>query len=194
MIIPRKTDIYYRYDIPNKITIQIDTREQIPLLFPAMIQIGHPERTYQNIPIGVTTERIKLDFGDYRLKKYPTVCVVERKASQLEIWKNLNESHDRIRQAKAFRKLTSGCKYPYLLVEASAAELLSDNIHVKQPELVCHRLALALAKYNLRLLFIPWKSRCPNTRRKVGTFLLHLMLGHILKTKFDVPPVLLEEE
>lgn len=193
-MIPRKTDIYYRYDIPNKITVQIDTREQIPLLFPDMIQIGHPELTYKSIPIAVQVERIKLDFGDYRLKEYPTVCVVERKASQLEIWKNLNESHDRIRQAKAFRKLTSGCQCPYLLVEASAAELLSNNVHVKQAELVCHRLALALAKYDLRLLFIPWKSRNPNTRRKVGVFLLHLMLGHILKEKFDQPPVLLEEE
>lgn len=193
-MIPKKTDIYYRYDIPSVITVQIDTREQIPLLFPAMVSIGHPELTYKNIPIAVQVERVKLDFGDYRLKEYPTICVVERKASQLEIYKNMNESLDRIRQAKAFRKLTSGCKYPYLLVEASPAELLSTNPHIKQPELVCHRLAIAIAKYKFQALFIPWKCRSPIVRRKVGTFLTHLMLGCVLETKFDVPPVLLEEE
>lgn len=192
-MIPRKTDVYYRYKIPNKITIQIDTREQIPMLFPAMIMVGHPELTYKSLPIAVIAEHISLDFGDYRLKEYPKLCVVERKASQLEIFKNMNESHDRIRQAKAFRKLAAGCKHPYIFVEASPAELLSNKGMVKQPELVVHRLALAIAKYDLRLLFIPWKSRSPDTRRKIGTMLLHLMLGCALQQTFDVPPVLLEE-
>jgi len=193
-MIPKKTDVYYRYDIPNIVTVQIDTREQIPMLFPSMIQIGHPELTYRNILVAVQVEKIKLPFGDYRLKEYPKICVVERKASQLEIFKNINDSHDRIRQAKAFRKLATGCKYPYLLVEASPGELLSDNPHVKQPELICHRLAIAIAKYKFQALFIPWKSRNSNIRRKVGTFLLHLMLGCVLEEKFDVPPVLLNEE
>lgn len=192
-MIPRKTDIYYRYKIPNVITVQIDTREQVPMLFPNMIMIGHPELTFKSLPVAVKQEKTKLDFGDYRLKEYPNLCVIERKASQLEIYKNMNESLDRIRQAKAFRRLSTGCKFPYLMVEASAGELLSSNARVKQPELVCHRLALAIAKYNLRLLFIPWKSRNPDTRRKVGTLMLHLMLGCALQASFDVPPVLLEE-
>ena len=187
---PRKTDIYYRYKIPNVITIQIDTREQIPLLFPAMIQVGHPELTFKSLPVAVKVEKTKLDFGDYRLREYPNLCVVERKASQLELFKNLNDSLDRIRQAKAFRKLASGCKYPYLLVECSPAELLSNDPKIKQPELICHRLGLTLAKYDLRAIFVPWKSRNSDTRRKVGT----LMLGCALSESFDVPPVLLEDE
>jgi len=190
----RKTDIYYRYEIPTLITVQIDTREQIPMLFPSMINIGHPELTFKMLPIEVIVQRVKLDFGDYRLAEYPDVCVIERKASQLEIYKNMTESLDRIRQAKAFRKLAAGCRYPYILVEASPAELLSSNPRVKQPELVCHRFALAIAKYDLRALFIPWKSRSPVVRRKIGTLMLHLMLGCALKEKFDVPPILLEEK
>jgi len=193
-MIPRKTDCYYRYKIPNVVTPQIDTREQYPMLFPNMIRIGHPELTYKSIPIAVQTERTKLDFGDYRLKEFPNLCVFERKASQLEIYKNLQDSHDRIRQAKAFRRLSTSCKYPYILVEASAGELFSTNSKVKNPELVVHRMALAIAKYNLRLLFIPWKSRNADTRRKVGTLMVHLMLGCALQSTFDCPPVLLEEE
>lgn len=191
-MIPRKTDVYHRYNIPNVVTVQIDTREQVPLLFPEMIMVGHPEMTHLSLPVGVQTEKIKLDFGDYRLKEYPDLGVVERKASQLELYKNLNESLDRVRQAKAFRRLTSGCKYPYILVEASPGELLSSNDVVKQPELVVHRMSLAIAMYDLRLLFVPCKARCSDTRRKIGTMLVHLLLGHVLKQTYDVPPVLLE--
>jgi len=191
---PRKIDIHWRYKIPADITIQVDTREQFPLLFPAIIQIGHPELTHKMIPITVTTERTKLDCGDYRLKEYPTECIVERKASQLEIWKNLNESHDRIRQAKAFRKLVASCSHPVLLVEASPQELLGNDPRIKNPELVAHRLSLAIAKYGFNVIFLPWKSRCANTRRKAGHLLLHLMMGYVLARNFDVPPVLLEEK
>ena len=190
---PRKTDIHWRYQIPAEITVQIDTREQFPLLFPAMIQIGHPELTYKMIPIAVKHERVKLDCGDYRLKEYPTECIVERKASQLEIWKNLNDSHDRIRQAKAFRKLVASCSHPVLLVEASPQELFRNDPHIKNPELVAHRLSLAIAKYGFHVIFLPWKSRCATTRRKAGTLLLHLMMGYVLQKTFDVPPVLLGE-
>ena len=137
---PRKTDVHWRYKIPAEITIQIDSREQYPLLFPAMIQIGHPELTYKKIPVRIIKEVLKLDCGDYRLKEYPTDCIVERKASQLEIWKNLNESHDRIRQAKAFRRLVASCEHPVLLVEASPQELFSNDPRIKNPELVFHRL------------------------------------------------------
>jgi hypothetical protein len=189
----RKTDVHFRYGIPTEVTMQIDTREQVPMLFPTIVKIVHPELTYLTIPIEVKTERIALDFGDYRLKEYPDLCVMERKATQLELYKNLNESNDRVRQAKSFRKLMSGCKFPYLLVEASPAELLRDDPRIKNPELVAHRLALAIAKYNFRALFIPWKSRSPDVRRKVGTLMVHLMLGCALQAKFDVPPVLLEE-
>lgn len=191
---PRKTDVHWRYKIPTEITIQEDTREQYPLLFPTIIQIGHPELTYKMIPVAVKHERIKLDCGDYRLKEYPAECIVERKASQLEIWKNLNDSLDRIRQAKAFRKLVASCAHPVLLVEASPQELFSNDSHIKNPELVAHRLSLAIAKYGFHVIFLPWKSRCATTRRKAGQLLLHLMMGYVLQKTFDVPPVLLGEK
>lgn len=191
---PRKRDIHWRYKIPTEITIQIDTREQYPLLFPAIIQIGHPELTYKMIPVAVKQERTKLDCGDYRLKEYPEDCIVERKASQLEIWKNLNESLDRIRQAKAFRRLIASCRHPILLVEASPQELLGNDPKIQCPEIVPHRLSLAIAKYGFHVIFLPWKSRCAATRRKTGHLLLHLMMGYVLYRTFDVPPVLLEEK
>lgn len=190
---PRRTDVYRRYKIPAEVTIQVDTREQYPLLFPAILQIGHPEVTHKMLPIAVTVEHVKLDCGDYRLKEYPNDCIVERKASQLELFKNLNESHDRIRQAKAFRKLAASCRHPLILVEASPQELLGNDPRIKNPEIVAHRLSLVIAKYGVHVIFLPWKSRCANTRRKVGHVLLHIMMGYALQETFDVPPVLLED-
>ncbi len=190
----RKTDVYWRYKIPNKVTIQVDSREQYPLLFPETMFIGHPELTYKMLPIQVETQVIKLDAGDYRLKEYPAEVIVERKASQLEIYKNLNESHDRIRQAKAFRKLVAACAHPLLLVEASPVELFGNDPHIKNPEIVAHRLSLAIAKYGFQVIFLPWRSRCGATRRKAGHLLLHIMMGYVLQKTFDVPPVLLAEK
>jgi len=190
----RKTDIFWRYKIPNLITVCVDTREKYPLLFPEIIRIGHPELTYKMIPIQVVVKKTTLSCGDYMLEEYPAECIVERKASQLEIWKNLNESHDRVRQAKAFRRLVASCSHPVLLVEASPQELFKADRHIKNPELVAYRLSLAIAKYGFHVIFLPWKSRCATTRRKAGTLLLHLMMGYVLQKTFDVPPVLLGEK
>lgn len=189
----RMTDVHYRYNIPTLITVQIDSREKYPILFPDIVFIAHPELTYKQIPVRVKIERIALPYGDYSIKEYPDLCVFERKATQLEIYKNVNESHDRIRQAKAFRRLATSCKFPFLLLEASPAELLSNDPKVKNPELVVHRLALALAKYNLRFLLLPFRSRNSDVRRKVGTFLVHIMLACILEKLYDFPAFLLEE-
>ena len=184
----RKTDVHLRYKIPTEITVIVDTREKIPILFPSIINISHPEFIYRKIPIAVKVERRKLDYGDYALDGYADICVFERKSSQFEIFKNLNESHDRIRQAKAFRRMKSSCKFPYVLIEASPAELLKSDPKIKHPELICHRLGLALAKYGLQALFIPWKSRNANTRRKVGTLMLHIMVACILEETYDALP------
>ena len=181
-------DLYRRYKIPEKITVRVDTREKFPILFPECIHISHPEKPFLQIPILVDVETKKLDYGDYALAGYEDVCVFERKASQLEIYKNLSEHRDRIRQAKAFRRLSASCKHPYLLIEASPAELLTGGDRVKQPEIVCHRLSMAIAQYGLGVLFIPWKGRNANTRRKVGTLMLHIMVGYILRETLDAVP------
>ena len=190
----RKTDVYYRYGIPSAVTVLTDSREQFPILFPDTVKIAHPERSFLMLPIQVKTQKVKLDAGDYTLKGYEKYCIFERKASQLEIYNNLEDSLDRIRQAKAFRRLSGACRDPYLLIEASAGELLSNNPRIKNPEIVPHRLSLAIAKYGFNVIFLPWKSRNPATRRKVGTLMVHIMLGYALQEKFDVPPCLLPAE
>ena len=185
-----KKKIKERYEIPDKVTVQVDTREKFPMLFPDNIRISHPTLQYGNILIKVITEKKKLDKGDYRLAEYPECCVIERKASQLELFKNLTEHHDSIRQAKAFRKLAT-VEYPILLVEASPAELLKKRFtkpKIYCPELIVSKLSLALAKYGFHAFFIPWRSRNPDTRRKIGTMLVHIMLAFAIKGSYEILP------
>ena len=188
-VTPRKTDKYYRYGIPNIVTVQIDTREKFPLLFPEMVKVADPESALGSLPVAVQTERVKLDCGDYRLKEYPDLAVIERKASQMELFKNTCDPNDSVRQAKAFLKLANGCRFPYLLVEASPGHLFAAGDKVKNPDLIASRLSIALAKYRLRLLFIPGRSRDAAARRKMGALCAHIMLGCALAEAYDVPTI-----
>jgi len=183
--------IYKRYEVPKKVTVLVDTREKYPMIFPDVVHVAHPFLNYSSLAIQVETKKQKLDVGDYMLGEYPDVCIIERKASQLELYKNLMESRDSIRQAKAFRKLAATAEYPVLLVEASPTELLRKRTKkpwIKNPEIIVSKLSLAVAKYGFNVVFIPWKARNYQTRRKVWTLLVHMMVAYAVYPHFEVVP------
>jgi len=176
--------------IPRKLTVQVDTREKCPLLFPSIIEINDPDKTFKKIRIPITTQKIKLDIGDYRLAEFPNCCVVERKGSQSEIYKNLFNPKDQIRQAKAFRKLTTA-QHPILLLELSPSALLSKTAtnrgwFLNSPDVLLHRLSMVIVKYRLHLIWIT-KPTTVNARRTLGKAIIHLMLGYALRDLIDVP-------
>lgn len=184
-----RTDVHLRYCIPKKLTVQVDTREKRPLIFPSFIEIDHPERKNYVLRIEIILEHCKLDAGDYRLKEYPACCIVERKGSVRELIQNLDDSlADSIRQAKALRRLTSSCAYPLLLLEfaPSEFEVLGNS------NLLMHKLALVVAKYRLGLLWLPYKHWGATNRRRVGEFLIHLMLGFAIQSKLEILPNLVD--
>jgi hypothetical protein len=173
--------------IPKTVTVQIDSRERYPVLFPANVRVSDPHRPGRKQLIKVKTETLKLDTGDYRLKEYPECCVIERKGAQRELFKNLFNTRDQIRTAKALRRL-SGMSYPYLLLEVSPASLLSTRTAPSglRPESLCERLSAVIAKYGLNTLWTG-KSNSASARRDLGTVLIHLMLGYALKSLLEVP-------
>ena len=189
MVAPRRTEKHYRYNIPTEVTVQIDTREKYPILFPDVVRIADPELLCGGLPVIVHTEKAALKAGDYCLKEYPDCAIIERKASQLELFKNMTHVEDVTRQARAFRKLTAGCRYPFLLLEASPGNLFGNDERVSNPEIAIARLSIALAKYNLRLLVVPWRSRDAKARRLMGTLMVHVMLGCALSGTYDNPPL-----
>ena len=163
----------------REITVVIDTREQYPLFFPEFIHVTHPDNPTRTWPIKVSAKRGTLHLGDYCLDGYETLAVIERKASQLEILKNMTDAKDKARQARAFKRLSEGCKYPYLLLEASPAHLLAP-VPGKHPEVAIQMLACAMLKYRLQLVLMPWRGRSAEVRRKIGTFCLHLLVAPVI--------------
>jgi ERCC4-type nuclease len=186
-----KKDIHYRYQIPTLITVEVDSRERLPIKFPATIKIIHPERPMERLLVKVQTAVATLPFGDYRLAEYPNCCVIERKAGQRELLKNLFNPTDAVRQAKSFRKL-SQCEFPYVLVELSPEQILKYTEHVPDPEALMHKLSLVFAKYGFHVLWMPWRNRTSTyERRQLGVFLVHLMLSCALLKTLDVLPEVL---
>ncbi len=167
--------------IPKKVTVLVDTREQFPILFPRTVAVVNPDDPKKMKRVIIDTQKEKLHAGDYRLAEYPRLIVIERKSSLLELSKNMTDTKDKARQGKSFTKLINCCKYPYLLVEASPSELLGCDPRVKDSNRVVSLLCKAAYRYRLQLIMMPWKSRSAETRRKMGTFLVHLMLTPILE-------------
>ena len=175
-----KTEIHYKYCLPTEITVQIDSNEKCPVPFPATIKIIHPEQRAKRILVKVRTERLRLPYGDYRLKEYPECCVIERKGGQRELFKNMFNPLDSVRQAKSFRKL-AGCEYPYIVIELQPEEIVRQNIHVPDVEALIHKMTLAFAGYGFHVLWIPWRKRKGVGRYALGMLMVHLMLGCALQ-------------
>ena len=168
--------------LPRKLTVAIDTREKIPILFPSTIRVKDP-RTRKPYLIHIETKKIKLNTGDYCLLEYPKCCIIERKASQSELFGNF-ETQDSIRQGKALIRLEKECTDPIIMIEASPTELLTCNKYIKSPDLFVSNLLCQIYKLKKRGkgIEIMWitTGKAPTRRRKVGEFLLHRMLTPIL--------------
>jgi hypothetical protein len=160
--------------IPKQLTIEIDSRERKPLLFPGTLKLW-----VDNEPrlVTVVSKVIKLDAGDYRLAEAPDKCVVERKGSLRELWNNLFDREDSIRQARAFGRLAASSQHPYILVQTAPASWLTPTEHVVDPERLLFRLCHCLKKFGLSLLAVP-QTNTSASLRITGTMLLNLMAAH----------------
>ena len=86
-------------------TILIDTREQHPLNFSFY---------------GVETCRATLKYGDYSLKGYESLCLIERKASTGELYGNLVKNFDRF--CRELEK-AKDCVYKYIICEFHESDM-----------------------------------------------------------------------
>lgn len=161
--------------LPDRLIVEVDTREKYPVLFPATIKISNKFTQYKNIVYPIDVVHTRLFYGDYRLAEYPTYCVIERKASRQELVKNLFDPADSLRCTRAFTRLADNCSNPYILIETSLSEFFTDkNNDGIDSDSLLHRLYLQAAYHNLGIL---WAPRASN-RRQLGGNLLHLMVAH----------------
>jgi len=163
--------------IPKTLEVDIDSRENYPLLFPSSISLRDPF-TAEEFISKVETRKIRLDAGDYRLSCYPDLCIVERKGTFKELAANFL-SEDRHRQGRAFKRLSSACKYPVLLVEEGPHQLYKKSLYIKNPDFLSQRLFTVCGAMGFNLIFIP-PSPTSRHRREVGRMLLHLFVSYAI--------------
>lgn len=160
----------------RQIEIVIDSREKVPLLFPATLRVNDVGRV-------LATSRSTLQTGDYSLAGSPTGCVVERKGSISEIASNLL-SPDKARQLRAFDRLAS-CACPILVVEQAPSDFLRPSKYVPDPAAALDALLSALLPR--RIAFWPvGNCAAPTRRRLLGELLAHVMV--CWEEKLPLPP------
>jgi hypothetical protein len=181
--------------IPTTLTVVVDSREKIPILFPATLT-WCPDRSAKTQEIIVKTRTDKLFAGDYCLEfpegtYHDRTCTVERKGSASEIYNNLF-TKDWDRCSRAFRRLSQirssvnpWSSSHYLLVEPSLAKIRKWEQDNSMPDgIMLDRLAHVASLFDLHLWMAPGYSM-PAARRRLGELMIRLMLGHIFH-----PPLL----
>lgn len=160
------------------ITVEVDSREQNPLLFPDHV-MWCPQ-PYKPTVVRIKTAKVTLPFGDYRIASHPDCCVVERKGSFDELCTNLL-SADRARFNNAFQRLLDGCRYPTLLVEDNPSRhwVPKGTGKMTDSDLFCSLWGLVLGTPRLTPLFVG-RVLSPATRRNLGGQMVRLMLAATL--------------
>lgn len=165
--------------MPRSLTVYVDTREKYPLLFPATIQYWPKRLAAKPTTIVLRPTKRRLDTGDYLLARWPTTCIVERKASSSELWGNLMTS-DFPRAEAALTRLAEGCTHPILLLDMSPTEALRRSEYCMEPARALDQLYRMVISMGIHLL---WAGNCRanGPRRALGEQAVRLMLAAAMK-------------
>jgi ERCC4-type nuclease len=116
------------YKLPRDLLIEVDSREQKPLIFPSTLTCKVDTGKSRTFRIHTTTAT--LDAADYRLSSHPLAGGVERKSGLNELSQNLL-TKDRTRFTNAFQRLLDQYQSPLLLVEGQPKDILGVSKHHK---------------------------------------------------------------
>jgi ERCC4-type nuclease len=161
----------------RRLTVLIDTREKLPITFPASLKFW-PDKGLRPVFIPVSTKKVTMKTGDYALKGFEDTCIIERKGSVRELHNNLL-TKDWSRCQEAFKRLARATDYPYLLLEIPSPDFLKVTKDVPNPERVFDILTRLVHKYDFRLWFAG-NCKHPRTRRALGEQMIRVMLAHAL--------------
>ncbi len=170
---------------PKRLTVLVDSREKFPLLFPASV-LWYPTRAARPFYIiHIDQKVVELPAGDYALKGYEHTCIIERKGAMTELMTNLC-SKDYARSHAAYQRLVDTTAHPYLMLEETPAGMLPNSYPSTRPvpDRVVDAFLREVCGFKIPLIFAG-RARSPGHRRKLGHFMLKIMLGHALQTTVD---------
>lgn len=158
----------------RRVIIEVDAREQEPLLFPD--HLVWAREPYRREIIRLETVRRELPYGDYRLARYPRKGVIERKAGLDELAHNLLTA-DRERFHRAWARFVTGCEHPILLLEGSFA---LDKLHAPTKCMTSEDVRSAVCRLMLEVprLIVLWSGRHRSVaaRTRLGAEAVRLLL------------------
>lgn len=161
-----------------------DSREKVPLLFPNSISLLPPTWNIQQSPSSrqalLTVEKITLTTGDYALKGFESVCLVERKGAVSEVCKNCLTREGRRKFASACQRLSLACSFPVLLLEGDIPSYCDADPRTQTPPGAgLDALLRMVADYGLHLLTIPRTTSAG--RYTVGEWVARLLINTALR-------------
>jgi hypothetical protein len=165
------------------ITIEVDSREQEPFLFPKTV-IWSPRPGVGEV-LYIKTVRKTLKFGDYRIAADPRNVGIERKMGLNELATNTC-TNDRVRFGKAWHGFLRHYTWPVLVVEESLATAKvfnhTSNLPLEEMAMtqVWDLIADGVKNYGLIPLWVG-PAHQQRTRYRLGERLVQLMMA--LRTK-----------
>jgi hypothetical protein len=152
--------------VPKKIIVDIDGNETKPLEFPSSLFWWDPYR--RSHLIRVETVKRRIPSGDYAIRGYERLCLVERKGSSSELVTNLF-TQDRYRFTQAWTRFVKATKHPILLLDMPLT--MKRNEYCREPDQVLDALFGLVAVDGVHIV---WMPPCSNPKR-TGDRLLRLM-------------------
>lgn len=143
---------------PHQVTVLIDERERKPLEFPKSLWWWSPARHEHLLRVRTVVKRLRT--GDYAIRGYRDVVLVERKGSLSELAKNLF-TRDVSRFRAALDRLQRECRHPTLLLDMSAQ--LRASRYARNPDQIIDGITREAIQRGLHLLWLPPTSRGTRT-------------------------------
>jgi hypothetical protein len=126
--------------------------------------------------------------ADYALKGYEDVCMIERKGAFSELSQNMC-SKDYNRAHAAFTRLVDECEHPYIVLEETPGGMFPVGWPASRPapDRVVDAFLREVCALKVPLIFAG-KAKSPGNRRKLGQFVLKIMLGHAMDKNKNFSP------
>lgn len=154
---------------PDPLPITIDTREQVPILFPRHLLL--PDRSCE-----IILSRDTAPFADYGVTGRFELAAMERKYRLRELERNMEDWRDKHRARRAFRRFAEGCQNRYLLLDMSISQMLPKG--EASASLTVFRVLQVVRGYGFHLLG-PVSARSVDVRLRLGTLIALLFASHL---------------
>lgn len=165
--------------IPRKVEVWRDRNEQRVLPFPKTLTWYHDGKE-SLIQVAVVGK--KLDAGDYTLAGWDDLVGIETKRRGAELYQN-TMTDDAGRAGRALQRFVEAYEFPYVLLECPVPDIYSATAWVDNPAPGVQRFLQECVSLGIRVMFAG-TTRSTAARRKLGQFVLTLMLSHALQQEY----------